>query len=210
MADASNIYASAKIIDVETAQTIKSKSQLMRATSQDIQYGCTLLASNLLGVKLEVGITHSAATTTAPIEPVQQVPASTSPKTIEKNGIRIYLSCAADIFGVNYANLKNDIRRELNKMGYTVVSDASQAEWNVNIEAFASEGKKADMAGMVTYLSYAEAQVSIDRTLTGERVYEDDIKEKAGEPDGYEQAAREAYKYLAPSISKVINEHIQQ
>jgi hypothetical protein len=95
-------------------------------------------------------------------------------------------------------------------MGYTVVSDASQAEWNVNIEAFASEGKKADMAGMVTYLSYAEAQVSIDRTLTGERVYEDDIKEKAGEPDGYEQAAREAYKYLAPSISKVINEHIQQ
>ena len=79
MADESTIFASAKIIDVETGLTIKTESQLMRATPKDIQLGCTELASNLLGVKLEAGITRSAATTTPPPAPrtVTSAPATT-------------------------------------------------------------------------------------------------------------------------------------
>lgn len=65
MADSFNIFASAKIIDVETGLTIKTESRLMRATSQDIQLGGTELAGNLLGVKLDAGITRSAAVSEA-------------------------------------------------------------------------------------------------------------------------------------------------
>lgn len=61
MPDSTHMFASAKIIDVETGHTIKTGSQLMSVTPQDIQIGATELASNLLGVKLEAGITPSAA-----------------------------------------------------------------------------------------------------------------------------------------------------
>ena len=91
MADSSNIFASAKIIDVETGLTIKTESQLMRATSQDIQLGGTELASNLLGVKLDAGITRSAAVpetprvqttrTTAP-SPAPSAPAQTAQRPV--------------------------------------------------------------------------------------------------------------------------------
>lgn len=75
MVDSLTIFASSKIIDVETAQTIKAESQLMRATPQDIQIGCTTLAGNMLGITLKAGITQAATSPDAP------KPASTSSTT---------------------------------------------------------------------------------------------------------------------------------
>lgn len=85
MNDTIYIFASAKIIDVETGHTIKTESQLMRATPQDIQLGGTLLAGNLLGVKLNAGITSSAATTqnaNASKTPMQTSNTQTPAKTV--------------------------------------------------------------------------------------------------------------------------------
>lgn len=75
MVDSATIFATAKIIDVETAQTVKAESQLMRATPQDIQIGCTSLAGNLLGITLKAAITQAANTT--PAKP--DVPKATTP-----------------------------------------------------------------------------------------------------------------------------------
>lgn len=61
MVDDATMFITAKIIDVETAQTMKTESQLMKATPQDIQIGCTTMAGNMLGIKLNAGITQSAA-----------------------------------------------------------------------------------------------------------------------------------------------------
>jgi len=91
MADEANIFATAKIIDVETGRTIKTETQLMRATAQDIQNGCSIMAGNLLGVKLNAGITSTATTppssTQAPTPtPATQHASKPKPKTTYKWG----------------------------------------------------------------------------------------------------------------------------
>lgn len=89
MVDSVTIFATSKIIDVETAETIKAESQLMRATPQDIQVGCTTLACNMLGVTLEAGITQ-AVTTPKPAVTTSPAPATTSPTPAAKPAAQSY------------------------------------------------------------------------------------------------------------------------
>ncbi len=87
MVDSATIFASAKIIDVETAQTIKAETQLMSATPQDIQVGCTSLAGNLLGISLKAAITQAANTPSAaqkPAAPAATTPAEATPQPAPK------------------------------------------------------------------------------------------------------------------------------
>ncbi len=76
--DSTMIFCTAKIIDVETARTLRAENQLMKATAQDIQIGCTTMAGNLLGVELKTGITSSAASSA----PVSTNPAANPPKQV--------------------------------------------------------------------------------------------------------------------------------
>ena len=48
--DESNIFVTAKILNVETAKTESSENALMGMTAQDIQHGCESLANRLLGI----------------------------------------------------------------------------------------------------------------------------------------------------------------
>lgn len=48
--DASNIFVTATILNVETAQTIKTENALMATTASDIQHGCESLSNRLLGL----------------------------------------------------------------------------------------------------------------------------------------------------------------
>lgn len=48
--DESNIFVTAKILNVETAKTESSENALMGVAAQDIQYGCESLANRLLGM----------------------------------------------------------------------------------------------------------------------------------------------------------------
>lgn len=48
--DESNIFVTAKILNVESAKTESSENALMGMTAQDIQHGCESLANRLLGI----------------------------------------------------------------------------------------------------------------------------------------------------------------
>lgn len=48
--DESNIFITAKILNVESAKTERSENVLMGMTAQDIQHGCESLANRLLGI----------------------------------------------------------------------------------------------------------------------------------------------------------------
>jgi len=93
MVDASNMFITAKIIDVESAQTMKAESQLMKATPEDIQIGCTTMAGNLLGIKLNAGITKTSSsssstsyssTPSATPTPVRSTTSTSASKTYPK------------------------------------------------------------------------------------------------------------------------------
>ena len=48
--DASNIFVTATILNVETAQTVGAENALMAITASDIQHGCESLSNRLLGL----------------------------------------------------------------------------------------------------------------------------------------------------------------
>ena len=127
-----------------------------------------------------------------------------------KNGINICLICNAYIFGTNYSALKGEIQGELSKMGCNFVTAAAQPDWTIYVTAKAREYNKNDFGGVCTYFVYVDANIIVEKTTTGQRIYENQISEKGGHTYNYEQAARQAYKDISPRISKIIKEQIQQ
>lgn len=127
-----------------------------------------------------------------------------------KNGINIYLSCTADMFGTNYSALKSEIQGELSKMGCTFVTNAAQADWAVYVTAPARQYNASTYGNTTTYFAYVDANIAVEKMATGQRIYENQISVKGGHTINYEQAARQAYRDISPKISKIIKEQIQQ
>jgi hypothetical protein len=129
-----------------------------------------------------------------------------------KNGINIFLSCHANMFGQNYTALKGSIEGELSKMGVTFVTNAAQSDWAVYVTASAREYNIIGDGANAQYVVYVDAKVSIDKTPTGQRVYEEQLDpEKGMWTMSYAEAARrDGYKKITPKIIKAIKEQIQQ
>ena len=127
-----------------------------------------------------------------------------------KHGINIYFECTADLFGKNYATLKAEIQGELSKLGCTFVNSASESDWAIYVNAPAREYRKTDYGSTSSYFSYVDANIVVDKTTTGQRIFEDQISEKGGHTMNFEQAARDAYKSISPKISEIIKNQIQQ
>lgn len=124
-----------------------------------------------------------------------------------RNAIGIYITCDAKLFDEEYPVFLKELQGELSQLGISFVDSVNQADWSISIKASTREYNKTESG---TYFAYADAQLTIDKIANGKRIYEDAISEKGGSPISYEQAAREAYKYLAPRISAIIKEQIEK
>lgn len=128
-----------------------------------------------------------------------------------KNGLNVFVSCYAYMFGQSYNALKGEIEGELSKLGCSFVGRADQSDWAVYIVATAREYNKTTDDADAHYYVYIDAKLTIDNTTTGQRVYEEQLEpEKGGHTFNYEQAAREGYKEISPKICDIIKEQIQQ
>lgn len=127
-----------------------------------------------------------------------------------KNALTICIQCNASIFGTNYPTLSSTLQGHLSKLGCNFVSDPSTADWVVDISAQAREYNVMTMGNVSTYFVYVDANVSVTKTATGQRVYENMFTEKGGHTHNYEQAARDAYKYVTPKICQVVEEQVKQ
>ena len=129
-----------------------------------------------------------------------------------KNGINIYLSCNAKMFNTNYTALKGEIQGELSKLGCTFVNSAAQSDWAVYVDASAREFNTSTVGGFSSYYVYIDAKISIDKTATGQRIYEEQLEPVKGSwTTNYVDAARyDGYKQISPIISAAIKKQIQQ
>ncbi len=127
-----------------------------------------------------------------------------------KNALTICLKADAKIFSTPYPALQEELKGALSPLGCNFVTDPSTADWVINISAQAREYNTVTMGDVNTYFAYVDATVSITKTATGQRVYENMFTEKGGHTHNYHQAAREAYKYLTPKICKVVEEQVKQ
>ena len=127
-----------------------------------------------------------------------------------KNALTICIQCDASIFGTNYPTLSSTLQGHLSKLGCNFVSDPSTADWVIEIQSQAREYNVMTMGNVTTYFVYVDANVAVTKTATGQRVYENMFTEKGGHTHNYNQAARDAYKYVTPKICQVVEEQVKQ
>ena len=127
-----------------------------------------------------------------------------------KNALTICIKVHATAFDSPYPALQEELKGALSQLGCNFVTDPSTADWVIDISATAREYNKVATGNISTYFAYVDATISITKTATGQRVYENMFTEKGGHTHNYQQAARDAYKYLTPKISQVVREQVKQ
>ncbi len=127
-----------------------------------------------------------------------------------KNALTICLKADAKIFSSTYPALQEELKGALSQLGCNFVTDPSTADWVIDIAAQAREYNTMTMGNVNTYFVYVDATVSITKTATGQRVYENMFSEKGGHTHNYHQAAREAYRYLTPKLHTAIESQVRQ
>lgn len=127
-----------------------------------------------------------------------------------KNALTICIKVHATAFESTYPALQEELKGALSQLGCNFVTDPSTADWVIDISATAREYNKVATGNINTYFAYVDATISITKTATGQRVYENMFTEKGGHTHNYQQAARDAYKYLTPKISQVVREQVKQ
>lgn len=113
--------------------------------------------------------------------------------------------CDADLFGQRYPKLANEVKGELSAQGCNFVDDAASADYVIRINASAREYNTFNGA----YFIYVDAKVSVDKTATSQRIFEDEISVKGGHTLGYKEAGRDGYKKVSKDITKMLKENIQ-
>ena len=127
-----------------------------------------------------------------------------------KNALTICLRADAKIFNSAYPALQAELQGHLSKLGCNFVTAPSTADWVIDIAAQAREHNVMTMGNVSTYFVYVDANIAITKTATGQRVYENMFSEKGGHTHNYDQAARDAYKYLLPKLREVLDDYIRQ
>ncbi len=127
-----------------------------------------------------------------------------------KNALTICIKVHATAFESTYPALQEELKGALSQLGCNFVTDPSTADWVIDISATAREYNKVATGNINTYFAYVDATISITKTATGQRVYENMFTEKGGHTHNYQQAARDAYKYLTPKISQVVQKQVKQ
>lgn len=97
-------------------------------------------------------------------------------------------------------------------MGCTFVSRADQSDWAIYITASAREYNKIGEGNDAQYYVYIDSKLSIEKTITGQRVYEEQLEpQKGGWSFSYVEAARrDGYKEVSRLLISRIKEQIQQ
>ncbi|MBQ9473835.1 MAG: LPP20 family lipoprotein [Bacteroidales bacterium] len=113
--------------------------------------------------------------------------------------------CSADMFGKKYAKLANEVKGELASQGCNFVDNPSEADIVISITASARKYNEAFGA----FFTYVDAAVSVDKTATGQRIFEDEVSAKGSHTLGYDDAARDGYKQITKEITKLLKENIK-
>lgn len=125
-------------------------------------------------------------------------------------GTNIYVSCTADMFGQTYYNLQKELKAELSEIGCNFTDDRSSADWAIIINANSRQYNTVDFGSTVNYFSYVDAEITIEKVITNQRIYEDMLTEEGGHTHNFNEAARDAYKKITPKIINLVSENIKQ
>lgn len=121
----------------------------------------------------------------------------------------IYISCKADLLGTPYTTLANEVKGYLSKKGCSFTTVRSAADWVITITAKARKYNDSTYGSTTTYFTYVDAAIVIDKVVTSQRIFQDEVTVKGGHTVSYEAAARDAYKKISSKVGDVIANNIE-
>lgn len=121
----------------------------------------------------------------------------------------IFLSCRATLEGTSHSTFGNELKGLLSEGGCNFTDDPSKADYVIRVQASSRQGNSATYAGMTSYFSYVDAAITIEKSRTGQRIYQNEISVKGGHSRGYGEAARAAYREAKKELKPIILNHIQ-
>lgn len=127
-----------------------------------------------------------------------------------KHGTVIYLSCTADIFSKAYPTLQNELKGILAADGCSFTDSPVDADWAITVTCTAREYSNVKVGNSSSYFSYVDAHIVIDKVVTSQRIYEDEVSAKGGHTFGYAEAAKMAYKEIKQTVGGIIQKNIRQ
>lgn len=113
--------------------------------------------------------------------------------------------CEADLFDKRYVKLGNEVKGELAASGCNFVDNPTNADIVIRIKASARKYNEFQGA----YFTYIDAELTIDKTATGQRIFEDELSTKGAHTLSYDEAARDGYKQIKKDIVKQLKENIK-
>lgn len=140
-----------------------------------------------------------------------------------KHSTTIYLSCSADIFGKPYSTLQNELKGVLADEGCSFTTNPTEADWVIKVNCTSRKHSSNKFQGMMAF-AYVNAHIIIEKVVTSQRIYENEISIKGGSANGmfgngenknnpdseYSIAAEDAYKKAKKEIGKIILKNIKQ
>ncbi len=126
-----------------------------------------------------------------------------------KYGTRICLSCEADLFGVSYPTLQNELKGALSSDSCSFADDRESADWVITVKCYSREYTHVVIGATDTWFAYVDAIVAIDKTATSQRIVEDEFSVKGGHTHNYREAARSAYKEVKNKIADLLKQNIK-
>ncbi len=112
----------------------------------------------------------------------------------------IFIESEEDLFGQSSRTIKNKLRTNLQKQGYTVERKDENTEYQIFIEATTREYNNSK--GI--YFSYAD--VYLELSQNGKAILQKDYTEKGGSALSYKDAGQKAFNSISEKIStEVIN-----
>ena len=125
------------------------------------------------------------------------------------HGNVICISCSADVFGNSYPAFINEIKGVLSDDGCSFSENPTEADWTISIKCTAREYSTANIGDIETYFSYVDAKITIDKNITSQRIYENEISVKGGHTFGYVEAAESACNTLVQRIGNILIKTIE-
>lgn len=122
----------------------------------------------------------------------------------------IYLTCNALTTSYTYAQLRGDIAGCLSEAGYTIVYNADQVDWSIQVFGVTGKQKESTIASKTWYFTEVTTSITIDRGNFKERIYEKNLTQKGSYNTDFDDAALDAYRRLTPQICETILQQISQ
>lgn len=123
-----------------------------------------------------------------------------------QNGISIYLSCDT----LYNQTVRVDVANSLSSIGYNLVDSASLADWSIYINTKISNVKTNTQGDQSEYFINTECTIVIDNMAASKRIFMGSTSERGQSYISRQEAFRRAIIKLAPKISEIIKNQIEQ